>query len=187
MENEMDQNLNLTDAAAPEPAPGPWYVVLTKPRQEHHAAEQLRRQGYTVYLPMHHTWQRRQGVWRCEQAVWFARYLFVSTAGQGRLSVAPIRSTRGVSALVGFGAALAVLPQPVVVHLMQLEAQARRQPADGISPFRPGDAVHIDTGPLAGLGGIVASSARQRVEVLMTLLGQERQVSCSPDLLRRVA
>jgi transcriptional antiterminator RfaH len=161
--------------------------VLTKPRQEHEAAEQLRRQGYTVYLPMYHIWKRRRGAWRCEQAVWFARYLFVSTGGQGGLSVAPIRSTRGVSTLVRFGTALAVLPLPVVAQLMQLEALATRQPEAAGSPCKPGDAVQIDAGPLAGLSGIVASSARQRVEVLMTLLGQERHVSCSPDLLRRVA
>ena len=75
--------------------PQRWYVVKSKPRAEREAASQLRAQQYRVVLP-----ELIQPRKRWEAL--FPSYLFVQTVDDNQ-SIAPIRSTLGVSMLVRFG------------------------------------------------------------------------------------
>ena len=52
----------------------PWYVMMSKPRQEQHAASKLREQGYDVCLLMLEQWVRRAGALSRKQAVMLARH-----------------------------------------------------------------------------------------------------------------
>lgn len=164
----------------------PWYVAHTKPRQEHVAEEQLRRQQYGVYLPRLKVYRKGRGgaaaaiTPRFEPM--FPRYLFFH-AGTPEQSIAPVRSTVGVSNLVRFGQEVAVVRPEI---LGGIEAFERHQNAAGfeeISPFRPGSSVVVTEGPFAGLDGLVAMASEQRVLVLMELLGKQQRLHFEPHQL----
>ena len=152
----------------------PWYVCLTKPRQEAYAVSKLREQGYEVYLPLLEGWARRGGRWTKKQSVMFPRYAFVRPRRLGQ-SVAAIRSTPGVTSLVRFGPVLAHLSHERLAALQAL--LAARAAAAPQQPLQPGQQVVFASGPLQGLSGIVSAVAAERVTVLMTLLGQEQRVA----------
>lgn len=159
---------------------GPWYVCFTKPRQEAYAASKLREQGYEFYLPFLESWARRAGQWCKKQTVMFPRYAFVRPAVAGQ-SVAPVRSTPGVSTLVRFGPVLATLGQDRLEALQALLAE--RSAALPGQPLALSQHVVFASGPLKGMAGIVSNVAGERVSVLMTLLGQQQNLVVSANEL----
>ena len=159
----------------------PWYVCMTKPRQEHVARRNLQDQGYEVFLPELRTWKQRAGAWQATDEVMFPRYAFVRPGRAGQ-AISPVRSTPGVSSLVRFGTVLGVMADDrlqALRHLVQLRASA--SPAQ---PFADGDAVVFARGPLQGVRALVSSVAAERVMVLMTLLGREQVVAVGVDDLQ---
>lgn len=165
------------DAMATLSAPAlPWHVCQTKPRQEALAVRKLEEQGYRVYLPMLSHWQKKQSAWHRTEQVMFPRYAFVRCGRAGQ-STAPIRSTPGVTGLVRFGAEPAVLDDPTLEAIRRLAEQSARLLEEHPSPFRPGEQVKVADGPLKGLEGIVSAVAEERVIVLLSLLGREKQIA----------
>jgi transcriptional antiterminator RfaH len=165
----------------------PWYVAQTKPRQESTAVMNLHRQGYKTYLPMLANWKKRHGQWCRVHEVCFPRYIFFSP-GKPQQSISPVRSTQGVSSLVTFGQIPATIGGDVLVALNQLEQMhIRLEVADKpTNPFAVGDTVRIESGPLAGLTGIVSVSSTERVAVMLSLLGREKSVSIAANALSRL-
>lgn len=163
-----------------------WYVVLTKPRLEFQAESQLTRQGYEVWLPRLGTWKKSGGAWLCKDVPFFPRYLFARPASAGQ-SIAPIRSTPGVTALVRFGHEPARLRAEVLEQLRAVAAAHSRHPDERASPFAPGERVCISSGPLAGLAAVVTRPALERVAVLLSLLGREKEVLLDAGMLAKVA
>jgi len=147
-----------------------WYLVHTRPRQEEIAREHLERQGYGVYLPRLQLPRRRRGRWHDVVEPLFPRYLFAG-ARRDEQSLHPIRSTRGVSALVRGGDSYT----PVPVGL--LDELRSREDAAGLHQLRPddlqpGDRVQILAGPFAGLEAVFHSrQGADRVRVLLTIIG----------------
>jgi len=167
----------------PDPAAdtlGPWYVCLTKPRQEAFAASKLQEQGYELYLPQLENWARRAGCWTKKQSVMFPRYAFVRPTRPSQ-GVWAIRSTPGVTTLVKFGPVLACVSHERLAALQALLAE--RAAAAPQQPLQPGQQVVFASGPLQGLSGLVSDVAAERVTVLMTLLGQEQRVAGPADQL----
>jgi len=161
-------------------APGAWYVCFTKPRQEAVALQRLQGQGFDAYLPELTRWVRHSRGWKRSSCALFPRYLFVRPVCEAQ-SIAPIRSTYGVSTLVRFGHHLARLPEP---HLHALRAVlARAAEAMPAQPMTPGMAVAFAEGPLKGLEGVVSSVAEERVTVLFTLIGQPQRAEVAPHQL----
>ena len=159
-----------------------WYVCFTKPRQEALAKRKLEEQGYQVFLPMFTRWEKRKEVWARKQQVMFPRYAFLR-CGRPEQSIGPVRSTPGMSGLVTFGTTPAKLDAVTVAAIRSLtERQETRAEKDRF-PFRAGDAVEICDGPLKGLSGIVSGVAKERVTVLLGLLGREKPVGIPPDHL----
>ena len=157
----------------------PWYVAHTKPRQERIALENLARQGYAVYLPQLKVLKGQRSREAFGFEALFPRYLFFSPSHEEQ-SIAPVRSTQGVTTIVQFGGLPAVLRPDT---LQDIRAFERRQHAANfleLSPLRPGVTVSVTNGSLAGLHGLVATVSRQRVIVLMRLLGAETRVAMSP-------
>ncbi len=97
-----------------------WYVVSCKPRQELQAQENLRRQGFEVYLPRLKVRQRRRDRWVESVQVLFPRYLFVHV-DRAAQSTASIRSTRGAVGLVRFGGEPATVPNRVIAAIIDRE------------------------------------------------------------------
>ena len=90
------------------------------------------------------------------------------------LSIASIRSTPGVIGLVSFGlqgtpAALA----PAALEAIHLVEAFHSEKASGL---KPGGAVSLIEGPFKGFKGLYSKRSKDRVEVLLTLLGQQQRI-----------
>ncbi len=153
-----------------------WFAVQSKPRQESTAKEQLKRQGYSAYLPMITVRKRRRAAWTTSVEPLFPRYLFVH-ADINQQSLAPIRSTVGVSGLVRFGNLLRPVPDAVVHYLQQAEAAQGAVPGEESWAFRAGEKVAVLEGPFAGLTAVFEGAEPEaRAMILIELLGRQNTV-----------
>ncbi|WP_067563850.1 transcriptional activator RfaH [Halofilum ochraceum] len=149
-----------------------WYLVHTKPARETTAAEHLERQGFAAFLPRIRRQIRHAGRWRERVEAMFPRYLFV------RLDTdvdnwAPINATIGVSRLVRFGNRPSVVPAGLIEDLRARADGENIVAIESAGEFQPGRRVRVVDGPFAGLEGIVqAKSARDRVDLLLAIVGQ---------------
>jgi transcriptional antiterminator RfaH len=176
-------------AASTEHADGPrpWFVAYTKPAQEAIAQQQLHNQGFETYLPLYRVHQKPRGARQDTPATvhhepMFARYLFVRPQRPGH-SISAARYTRGVSHLVAFGQLLARVDEPVVQALRALEAQRNQLQTHALSPFQPGTLVRLRAPGLQGLQGVVVASPSARVQILLDILGGQRQVTVPHEQL----
>lgn len=174
------------DAAMPAGISTPWYVAHTKPRQEQAARENLVRQGYGVYLPQLKVLKNAGRAQRVGFEPMFPRYLFFQPSSVEQ-SIAPVRSTHGVTSIVRFGGIPALLPADTLRSILAFECRQNAADISELRDLRPGKAVVITTGPLAGLQGLVSMVSKQRVIVLMRLLGEETRVRVSPRELKLAA
>jgi transcriptional antiterminator RfaH len=166
---------------APAAGSGPWYVCVTKPRQERTAQVRLEQQGYEVWLPVLPVWkQRAAGPWQRVDEIMFPRYAFVRP-GHPQQALGPVRSTPGVTTLVRFGNVLGCLADERLRALREV-VSLREQAAPGC-PLKAGDAVIFNGGPLKGLSGLVSRVAAERVTVMISLLGREKGVAVPAEQL----
>ena len=171
-----------------KPGKANWFAVVTKPRQEQIALENLQRQGFYCFLPMaENPYQRRSKKQQKIIEPLFPRYLFLSAIASIQ-NLAPVRSTLGVNSMVRFGTELAVIPEQVISAIKQ-----RITPETGlikIKPIKikPGDKVKIFDGPLTGLNGIVQEQdSNNRTMLLMDLMGRPTTVKVDALTLQRTA
>ena len=165
--------------------PMPWYVVHTKVKQEQLALDNLQRQNFVVYLPRYKRLKRVRDQQEMLFEPMFPRYIFVQPSSDQQ-SLAPIRSTLGVTNIVRFGNIPAIVPADVMERIHAFEAERNNQGVQQISPFKEGVQVRVASGPFAGLEGLISDVSNQRVVVLMQLLTKETRVSLSPHQLEVV-
>ena len=163
-----------------------WYVVHTKPRQEHRALLNLTQQGYECYLPLVDTEKLRQNVVKLVQEPLFSRYLFIRLdTGMAGKSWGPIRSTIGVCRLVTFGYEPAKVDSELIEILRRHQSGAAHEP---VRLFQPGEQVQIKDGPFAGLHAIYQmGDGESRAMVLIEILSKPSQLILSPASLRKMA
>lgn len=147
-----------------------WYLVQCKPRQDERAEENLLRQGYTCYLPRHSRERLLRGQRQIVEESLFPGYLFIQLSQLDNW--APLRSTRGVSRVVGFG------NQPLAVDPELIEHLQQRCSAPAPSPLlESGDKVRLKNGPFAELEAIFLSmDGNERVVLLMNILHREQKI-----------
>ena len=158
-----------------------WYVIHSKPRCELIAQAHLDRQGFRTYFPRALQPTRIHGRWIDRVAPLFPRYLFLH-ADVERQSLAPVRSTIGVSALVRFGNHYAIVPDGLVENLMtraERETGLHRLQKPG---FICGESVWVSDGPFTGLEGVFECyEGERRVLILLEVLGSNTPVRMSVD------
>ena len=153
-----------------------WYAVITKPRSEAVAEEHLRRQGFECLLPRVRRVLRGASGLKTRVESLFPNYLFLR-ADTERVSLAPVRSTRGAIGLVRFGMEPVRVPEQVIAGLHQ-----RMETEDGLvrldtPELVPGQKLRVTDGPLLGWEGVfVATDGFERVRLLLSLLGSVREV-----------
>ncbi|WP_236173117.1 transcription/translation regulatory transformer protein RfaH [Pseudomonas pseudonitroreducens] len=153
-----------------------WYLVQCKPRQDFRALEHLRHQGYECLLLTQQVERLRNGQWNHQEEPLFPGYLFIEldTLQDNWM---PIRSTRGVSQIVRFGANPLPVPDHVIGYL-------RLQIPPEHYELQPGDKVLVDWSGTSGMEAIfVAKDGTERVLLLLKLLQREVQVSVSTQSL----
>ena len=160
-----------------------WFVAHTQPHAEAKATSHLNRQGFDTYFPRY--LKRRRHARRVETvaAPLFPRYLFVAvdlTAQRWR----SIYSTVGVTRLVSYGDEPTAVPEGIV------EALKSREDASGFIKleyrplFRPGDKIRVLDGAFSSCLGLFESMAeRERIAILLDLLGRKVRVVLDADLV----
>lgn len=161
----------------------PWYVVFSKPSQEVRAETELGYQGFSVYLPKICEVKRLRGRWIQQIRPMFPRYLFVQPE-YAEQSIAPVKSTRGVSHLVRHGVALVACPETLIDSIRNAEAQLS---GEGSAPFvAVGETIEIVEGPFQGLISRVVAASEDRVSVLLDVLGKLQSLEFPVELCRKV-
>lgn len=157
-----------------------WYCIKTRPRQEGVATRLLRGElGLEVFCPkIRFKRARSTGVAWVNEAMFpgyiFARFVYLERYRR-------IAATTGVARILCFGGTPCVLDETIITDL-------RRHVADGetveiASDIREGEEVKVIEGPFLGVKALVTRilPARDRVAILLNLLGQEREVEVSSE------
>lgn len=160
-----------------------WYVVQAQVNGEAKAAENLRRQGYEIYLPRYLKRRRHARKVDFTAKPLFPRYMFVAidVATQRWRS---IQSTFGVSRLVTNGDEPAALPEGVVRALKAREDERGFVKLDARPAFAPGDKVRVLAGAFMDNAGLFDGMAdHDRVSILLDMLGRKVRVLLDADLV----
>lgn len=159
-----------------------WYCVRTKPKAERLTSQLLRMEiDLPVFCPfIRFERARRTGRTWVTEAM-FPGYIFVRMdyLNQNR----HVRSIRGVITIVGFGDSPAIVPDQIVEDLRR---EVRDEETIVIQPqIEIGEEVNVIAGPFQGIRAVVSRvlPARERVAVLLEVLGMEREVEVSTTAL----
>jgi transcriptional antiterminator RfaH len=155
-----------------------WYCVRAKPKQESLATRLLRQElGLEVFCPkIRFKRARATGVAWVLEAM-FPGYLFVRF-------VYPqfhrrISSVSGVAKTLCFGGKPCILDESIIIDLRHYVND--REIIEITSDIKAGEEVKIVEGPFLGVRALVTRllPARDRVAILLSMLGQEREVEVS--------
>ena len=162
-----------------------WFLIYAKARQEEVARDNLARQEYRVYLPLAQLHRNRGGKRIAVIEPLFPRYLFIQLDTTTD-NWAPIRSTKGVSSLVRFGAEPGRIPEQLIQLLQTSESDTGLH--DWAEPeFAAGQAVRVVDGSMRGYEGIfIARSSKERVLVLLDILGRQVRTQLTTGQIEHV-
>jgi transcriptional antiterminator RfaH len=150
-----------------------WYVVHTRPNSESKADVNLRRQGFSTYLPRYQRQIKHARKVEVVTRPLFPRYLFVEldlAHDQWR----SIQSTFGISQIVLAGGQPQALPDGVVAAIRAREAEDGYVKIGLPAGLKPGSRIRLLDGAFADATGILEQvSDERRVAILLSLLGRE--------------
>ena len=165
-----------------------WLLLQVKPKQEARALENLQRQGGECYCPKILIEKLSRGKRIEVEEALFPGYLFINAQPeQNGLTYTSIRSSRGVSKIVGFGA------EPIKVPETLIEQIKYREQADSMGFIakdlpQPGDSINILQGPFKGLKAVFShTDGMQRSIVLINLLNQQTPTSLANTQIKKLA
>jgi transcriptional antiterminator RfaH len=160
-----------------------WYAVFTHANREGRAQDNLRRQGYEVYLPMLRRVLRHARRVESVLRPLFPRYLFVSL-DPDRDRWRPISSTYGVSGLVRFADVPASVPVSFIDDLRTHESDGVRSDEPAVPDWCAGDRLRLIGGAFADMiGRFESMSSADRVLLLLEVMGREVRVAAPTHLL----
>jgi transcriptional antiterminator RfaH len=155
-----------------------WYCIKTKPKQESLVTRLLRSElGMEVFCPkIRFKRARSTGVAWVNEAMFpgylFARFIYPELYRR-------IAATSGVAKTLSFGGRPCVLDERIIGDL-------RHHVADGETveiscDIKEGEEVKVVEGPFLGVRALVTRilPARDRVAILLNMLGQEREIEVS--------
>ena len=152
-----------------------WYCARTKPKHEHIAAANLRKNlNLEVFHPRLRIERATQrGVVRIIEPL-FPCYIFVRCVIEDKLS--EIKHSNGISSLVHFGHRIPKVADSIIEELQ--ECFETEEPMTVENRLSPGDEVMVAAGAFAGMSAFVLRNmpARQRVQVLLDILGRPTPV-----------
>ena len=157
------------------PREAEWLCVMCKTQQENTAEDNLKRQGFKVYLPIVPNTARKQSrVTKIIKAM-FPGYLLIK-ADLRRHDLSVIRSTIGCIALLRQGVHPAFVPKQVMASIKEVEAVLQNQ-FDGDQGFTPGARYELlEQGFQGHTATFLALEGKERARVLVTLLNSEQEV-----------
>ncbi len=160
-----------------------WYCARTKPKNEHIAAANLRRNlGLEVFHPRLRSEKTTcRGVIKRVTEPLFPGYIFVRCVIEG--SIDQIRHTTGISSLVSFGQKIPTVPEMVIAELQECFGVEEMLAIDK-QPCA-GDGVTLCAGAFFGMQAVVLRSwpAKRRVQILLDILGRPTPMEVDSSLV----
>lgn len=148
-----------------------WYCARTKPKHEHIAAANLRK---NMNLEVFHPRLRieratRRGVVRVSEPL-FPCYIFIRCVIDESLN--DIQRTNGIVTVVHFASRIPKIADQVIEELKECFAGGETMMVE--DRIAPGDEVLLASGAFAGMRAFVlrVMPARQRIQVLLDVLGR---------------
>jgi transcriptional antiterminator RfaH len=156
-----------------------WYALFTKPRSELRVAHTLSARGFTPFLPLI-TARSGQRV-----VPLFPSYLFVQcdTSATG---ISALEWIPGLCRVVNFDGKPAVIPERAIDMIRAELSRIEEEGGLPDHPFKPGDEVIVEDGPLSGLRGVFQGPVgpAERVHILLHFLGQVNRAEVPVSILR---
>jgi transcriptional antiterminator RfaH len=152
-----------------------WYCARTKPKHEHIAAANLRKNlGLEIFLPRLRVEKAtRRGAVRGIEPL-FSCYIFLRCVLGEKL--AEIKHVNGLRTLVHFGLKIPTIADAVIAELR--ESFANEEPVPVERELLPGDEVALAGGNFDGMRARVLRNlpAGRRVQILLDILGRQTPV-----------
>jgi transcription elongation factor/antiterminator RfaH len=162
-----------------------WYVIQTKPGNEHRVEMNLFHQEIEVFLPLLETFQYSHAKVLQKIKPLFSNYLFAKLDIDAHYY--KVKWTRGVNKILGSG----VEPVPVSEKVIQTirERTGKGNLVKMEEEWREGDPVRINSGPFKELIGVFQRkmSDSGRVRILLNLIGVDVPVQISRWQIKKVA
>lgn len=177
---------------APEIGAAKWIVATVSPRQDARAVASLREAGYPVFQPLMTKW-RRKGFKKSRAAYpLFPGYLFVGLVSGPRYGVT--RCERITSIVSSNGKPIEIqkaMVESLSAAMMRGDFDETVTVADKIRAGHMvaiGDRVSVNKGMFAAIDGTITKLLdHERVAVLITFLGSEREVIAETTSLKKIA
>ena len=165
-----------------------WLLLQVKPRQEMRALENLQHQGGECYCPQIRIEKLSRGKRIEAEEALFPGYLFINAQPEKNgLTYTSIRSSRGVSKIVGFGAEPLKVPE-VLIAQIKLREESGLMGVSAIGLPQAGDRINILEGPFKGLKAVFShTDGLQRSIVLINLLNQQAPTSLPNTQIKKLA
>ena len=159
-----------------------WYGARTKPKHEHIAAANLRKNlGLEIFSPRLKLEKlTRRGLVNVIEPL-FPCYIFVNCILED--SIGDIQHTVGVNRLLSFGGKIPQVADEIIAELQQcFDNEEIIQVQNNLAP---GDEVTMAGGAFAGMSAYVLKSlpAKKRVQILLDILGRPTTVEVERDAL----
>ncbi len=156
-----------------------WYVVHTQPQKEDFAYENLRAQGFDVYLPKFEKKRTHARKTEIIRAPLFPRYVFVNFDSSNTQWRA-INGTRGVISLITCGANPAKVHDEIIPSIKARQNESGLINAEQLGLFTVGKTVHITNGPFQGHTATLNTlTGDQRGELLINFMQRDMRVRIS--------
>jgi len=162
-----------------------WYVVQTKPGNEHRVETNLSNQEIEAFLPLLETFQHSSGKMIQKIKPLFPNYLFAKIDID--VHYYKVKWTRGVSKILGNG------DGPISISGKVVETIKERTGKDNLvkleEGLEEGTLVQFTSGPFKDLMGVFDKkmSDGKRVRVLLSLIGVDVPVQVSRYQIKKVA
>jgi len=160
-----------------------WACAQVAPQQERSAQDFLRLRGFESYCPRLRVTRRQHGRKIELRPPLFVSYVFVWIVA-GRWWDA--RWCPRVSRIILNGTVPAVVPDCIVDELRSREVRGAID-LPRHEEFKPGDLLRVITGPFRDqIAELVSLRPRQRVEVLLGILGAQQKVVLAQDAVEAI-
>jgi transcriptional antiterminator RfaH len=156
-----------------------WYALYTKPHSELRVAHALTTRGFNMFLPLLAARPAQRPL------PLFPSYLFVR-CDLAKTGISALEWIPGLCRVLSFEGKPAVVPDRAIE---MIRAELRRFEDQGglpHHPFKPGDEVIVEEGPLVGLRGVFQGPVgpTERVHILLRFLGQANRTEVPVSMLR---
>jgi transcriptional antiterminator RfaH len=172
--------INSTNPINPQ-----WYVIQTKPGNEHRVETNLSNQGIEVFLPLLESFQYSSGKMIQKMKSLFPNYVFATL--DINLHYYKVKWTRGVNKILGIGGE----PHPVSEKVIQTikDRMGENHFVRLDEELEEGTIVQFTSGPFKDLMGVFdrRMSEGKRVRVLLSLIGVDVPVQVSRYQIKKVA